>query len=87
MDYLAEIITLGSQVLKEGISATINIATTIMKKKGITPLTILEIGDFVIPITTYRFIPTGGVIIAISMFRVTITANQIPSKPKEIIRG
>jgi hypothetical protein len=87
INYLADIITLGSQVLKEGKSATINIATIITKKKGVTPLTILEIGDFVIPMTTYKFIPTGGVIIAISMFKVTITANQIPSKPREIIRG
>jgi hypothetical protein len=58
-----------------------------MKKNGTTPRTILVIGDFVMFITTYRFIPTGGVIIAISMFKVIKTANQIPSKPIEIIRG
>ena len=40
-----------------------------------------------IPLITYKFKPTGGVIRPISILIVKITANQIGSKPTPSIMG
>jgi len=40
-----------------------------------------------IPLITYKFSPTGGVIKPISIFIVKITANQIGSNPTPSIIG
>jgi len=39
------------------------------------------------PWMTYRLSPTGGVSSAISILMVTMTANQTPSNPSDVIRG
>ena len=54
---------------------------------GNDPFIISEIGLLTIPAITYRFIPSGGVISAISIFTIKIIANQIGSIPKLITIG
>ena len=48
---------------------------------GTLPIIISEIGLFAIPPITYKFIPRGGVINAISIFTMKIIANQIEFIP------
>jgi len=49
--------------------------------KGVIPLKTVDIGtSLVIPLITYTFIPTGGVIIAISVISTMMMPNQIGSK-------
>ena len=63
-------------------------ATTMHNIKGSEPLKISgrEISG-AIPLITYKFRPTGGVIKPIPMFIVKITANQIGSNPAFSIMG
>ena len=53
-----------------------------MTIKGITPIITSDIGLLVMPEITYKTIPIGGVIKAISIFTMNNIANQIGSIPK-----
>lgn len=55
---------------------------------GKTPLTISDMeADLSTPFNTNKFNPTGGVIKANSILTTKIIANQIGSKPKDVIIG
>lgn len=57
-------------------------------RKGIIPLNIVCIGTSgAVADITYTFIPTGGVIIAISIALVIKIPNQIGLMPSAIIKG
>ena len=55
--------------------------------KGIHPIITSDIGLFAIPPITYRFIPRGGVINAISILTIKIIANQIGFMPRSTTIG
>ena len=55
--------------------------------KGTLPIIISEIGLLDIPPITYKFIPNGGVISAISMLTIKIIANHIELIPSSTTIG
>ena len=55
--------------------------------KGTLPIIISDIGLLEIPPITYKFIPNGGVIRAISILTIKIIANQIEFIPSSITIG
>ena len=55
--------------------------------KGTLPIIISDIGLLEIPPITYKFIPNGGVIRAISMLTIKMIANQIELIPSSITIG
>ena len=58
-------------------------ATISAARKGNIPLKIVSRGtSSAIPLMTYTFTPTGGVITPISVTRTIITPNHIGSKPR-----
>ena len=63
-------------------------ATTNAARKGNIPLKMVSIGTpCAIPLMTYTFTPTGGVITPISVTRTIITPNQIGSNPAVAMTG
>ena len=80
--------TVGSQVASSGNKQRMKISKNIAAPNGITPFTISVILlSGLMPWSTKRFIPTGGVISANSKFKSITTLNQMGSKPKLIISG
>src|SRR5665648_38888 len=60
---------------------------SMIKIKGSTPLITSPKGSLAIELTTNRFKPTGGVIIASSIFTVMTMAKWIGSIPKFLMMG
>src|SRR5699024_12166071 len=76
----------GSHVTIEGKTLKSIIVTSITPTNGIEPLIISDVGiSELMPFTTNKFKPTGGVIKPASILIVIIIPNHIGSNPKPVI--